>query len=147
MANERIPNDPYDPYRSGLSDDNFRRPQRFDSDMQIDPELREGPASSSRVALFAVAIAVVLGAVFYGLNNTSVKEAQTTPPAQTAQTQNGGAPAAPPGMRDVTPRANNTEPGTTTGSATNRPTPPQSAPQGVEIDNGAKQPSNGNDNR
>ena len=46
MANERFPNDPY---RSGLSDDNFGRPQRFDNDMQIDPELREGPASSSRM--------------------------------------------------------------------------------------------------
>ena len=74
MANERIPNDPY---RTGLSDDNFGRPQRFESDMQVDPELQEGPASSSKIALFAVGIAIVLGAVFYGLNNSSVKEAQT----------------------------------------------------------------------
>jgi hypothetical protein len=58
------------------------------------------------------------------LNNTSVKDAQTSPPPQTAQTQNANPPAAPPGMRDVTPKANNS-PGTTTGSATNRPTPPQ----------------------
>jgi hypothetical protein len=119
MSNERIPNDPY---RSGLSDDNFGRPQRFENELQVDPELQEGPASSSKFAIFAIAIAVILGAVFYGLNNTSVHEAQTPPPAQTAQTQ---------------PKANpapNTQPGTTTGSATNRPTPPQAAPQGNEVD-------------
>jgi hypothetical protein len=127
MANQRNPNDPYDPYRSGLSDDNFGRPQRFDDDMQVDPELREGPVSGTRVALFAVGLAIILGAVFYGLNNTSVKEAQTQPPAQTAQTQNNASQTAPPGMRDVTPKAN-TEPGITTGSAANRPTAPTSPP-------------------
>jgi hypothetical protein len=76
--------------------------------------------------MFAVAIAVVLGALFYGLNNTTVNQAGTSPPNQTAQTQPAN-PAAPPGMRDVTPRSNN-QPGTTTGAATNRPstTPPAS---------------------
>ena len=138
MANERIPNDPY---RSGLSDDNFGRPQRFNEDLQIDPELQEGPASTSKVALFAVGLALVLGAVFYGLNNTSVKEAQTAPPTQTAQTQNSAPRGAPPGMRDVTPKTND-EPGMTTGSSTSRPTPPQSAPQGTE----ANRPLN-NDNK
>ena len=54
--------------------------------------------------MFAVAIAVVLGALFYGLNNTSVNQAGTTPAHQTAQTQPAN-PAAPPGMRDVTPRS------------------------------------------
>ncbi len=129
MANQRIPNDPYDPTRSGLSDDNFSRPQRFDSDLQVDPELEGGPASTSKVALFAVGLALLLGAVFYGLNNTSVKDAQTAPPAQTAQTQNSAPQGAPPGMRDVTPKTNNA-PGMTTGSSTSRPTPPQ----GTEID-------------
>jgi hypothetical protein len=133
MTNERIPNDPYDPPRSGLTDDNFGRPQRFDNELQVDPELQEGPASSSKIALFAVGLALILGAVFYGLNNTSIKEAQTPPPAQTAQTQNANPPAAPPGMRDVTPKGNNA-PGTTTGSAANRPTPPQAAPQGTDVD-------------
>lgn len=128
MTNERIPNDPF---RSGLSDGEFGRPQRFEGDMQVDPELQEGPASSSKIALFAVGVAIILGAVFYGLNNSSVKEAQTGVPAQTAQQQTS--PQAPAGMRDVTPRAN-TEPGTTTGSAPTRPTPPQAAPQGTEVD-------------
>ena len=129
MANQRIPNDPYDPYRSGLSDE-VGRPSRFDTELQADPELDEGPASSGKIALFALGIALVLGAVFYGLNNTSVHEAQTAPPAQTAQTQPAN-PAAPPGMRDVTPRPN-TEPGTTTGAAPSNPSPPQSSPQGMD---------------
>ena len=119
MSNESIPNDPY---RSGLSDDNFGRPQRFDNELQVDTELQEGPASSSKFAIFAIAIAVILSAVFYGLNSTSVHEAQTPPPAQTAQTQPNANPAP------------NTQPGTTTGSAMTRPTPPQAAPQGNEVD-------------
>ena len=133
MANERIPNDPYDPYRSGLSDDNFGRQQRFDNDMQVDPELQEGPASSSKIALFAVGIAIILGAVFYGLNNTSIKEAQTTPPAQTAQ--------------QTQPPKANTQPGMTTGAAPSHPTAPQGAPKGTEIDRSANPPANNNDNK
>jgi hypothetical protein len=135
MANERIPNDPYDPPRFGGSDDYYGRPQRFDDGLQIDPELQEGPTSPSKVALFAVGVAIVLGAVFYGLNNTSVKEAQTAPPSQTAQTQNASPQTAPPGMRDVTPRAKNDQPGMTTGSATDRPTPPQ----GKDVDSSKNQ--------
>ncbi len=115
---------PNDPYRAGLTDDEIRRQARLnslDNEIQPDPELAEGPASSGKVAMFAIAIAVVLGAVFYGLNNSTVQQAGTTPPAQTAQTQTQPAnPAAPPGMRDVTPRANN-QPGTTTGAAPARP--------------------------
>ncbi len=130
MANQNIPNDPYDPHRSGLSDDSFGTRSRFDTELQADPELGEGPASSGKIALFALGIALVLGAVFYGLNNTSVHEAQTAPPARTAQTQPAN-PAAPPGMRDVTPKPN-TEPGTTTGAAPSNPTPPQSSPQGMD---------------
>ncbi len=127
MANQNIPNDPYDPYRSGLSNDSFGARSRFDTELQADPELAEGPASSGKIALFALGIALVLGAVFYGLNNTNVHEAQTTPPT-VAQSQ----PAAPPpGMRDVTPKAN-TEPGTTTGAAPRNPSPPQSSPQGMD---------------
>ena len=131
MANERIPNDPYrgndlyasDPYRPNLNDDDFGRAARLDDELQPDPELKEGPASSGKVALFAVAVALVLGAVFYGLNNSTVNRADTTPPAQTAQQTAPATPAAPPGMRDVTPRSND-QPGMTTGSATNPPASP-----------------------
>jgi hypothetical protein len=79
--------------------------------------------------MFAIAIAVVLGAVFYGLNNSSINQAGTSSTAQnTTQTS---PPAAPPGMRDVTPRANtaNTDQGMTTGAAPPRPQmPPATAP-------------------
>jgi len=114
MAYERNPNDPY---RPNLADDEYRRAARLDNELQPDPELSEGSASGAKVAMFAIAIALVLGAVFYGLNNTSVQNAGTTPAQNTAQSSR---PAAPPGMRDVTPRPN-TEPGTTTGAAPARP--------------------------
>jgi hypothetical protein len=122
MADDRFT----DPYRPSLGDDDYVRAARRDTELPPDPELGEGPASSGKIALFAVAIALVLGAVFYGLNNSSVKEASTNPPAQTAQTQPAN-PAAPPGMRDVTPR-NNAEPGMTTGAAPSRPASPPPAP-------------------
>jgi hypothetical protein len=122
MAYERNPNDPY--VSAPLSDDDIRRQARLDSELQADPELGEGPASSGKVAMFAVAIAVVLGAVFYGLNNSTINQASTSPTTSTAQNTQSSPPPAPPGMRDVTPRANS-EPGMTTGAAPARPqTPP-----------------------
>jgi hypothetical protein len=128
MAIQRNPNDPY---REKLADDPFlampgdqlRRQAQFDNELQADPELAEGPASGGKVAMFALAIAVVLGAVFYGLNNSSINQAGTSPTTSTAQNSPSSPPAAPPGMRDVTPRGNNMEPGTTTGAAPARPAP------------------------
>jgi hypothetical protein len=140
MAYERNPNDPYRP-NVDLADDELQR-MRLDRELQADPELGEGPASGGRVAMFAIAIAVVLGAVFYGLNNSSMNPAGTgtaTAPAtqNTAQTTS---PTAPPGMRDVTPRSN-TEPGMTTGAAPSRPAqPPASAPGGTEVNRSADPP-------
>jgi hypothetical protein len=131
MAYEPNPTDPYRsnpadaPYRAGSSDDELRRAARLDNELQPDPELAEGPASGGKIAMFAVAIALVLGAVFYGLNNTSVNHAGTSPTASTAQ--NTSPPAAPPGMRDVTPRPN-ASPGTTTGSAPASPPANNAAP-------------------
>jgi hypothetical protein len=119
---------PNDPYRAGLTDEEIRQQARLnslDTELPADPELAEGSAGGTKIAMFAVAIALVMGALFYGLNNTSVNQAGTTPPSQTAQTNPTG-PSAPPGMRDVTPRAN-TESGTTTGAAPSRPTPPAPA--------------------
>lgn len=125
MADDRFPNDPY---RPNLADDEYVRAARRDAELQADPELGEGPASSGKVALFAVAIALVLGAVFYGLNNTSTNnQASNTPATQTAQQAPSANPAAPPGMRDVTPR-NNTQPGTTTGAAPSKPAPDTQTP-------------------
>jgi hypothetical protein len=129
MANDHIPNDPY---RAGDPDAPYRTKPRsdpaaaqLDKELQMDPELAEGPANGRRIALYAVGIAVVLGAVFYGLNSSSIKEAGTTPanPATTAQnTTPASPPAAPPGMRDVTPR-DNSQPGMTTGAASSPPNP------------------------
>jgi hypothetical protein len=119
---------PDDPYRANLTDDEIRRQARLnslDNELQPDPELQEGPTSSTKVAMFAVAVAVVLGALFYGLNNTSVHEAGTTPPTQTAQTQPINPAAPPPGMRDVTPKPNS-QPGVTTGAAPAGPANPPS---------------------
>ena len=129
MPTELNPNDPYDrdhlrdPIRSNI--DNPRSPAQIDNDLQVDPELAEGPASNTRIALSAVGIAVVLGLVFYGLNSSSTnhQNAATTPTPATAQ-NSASPPAAPPGMRDVTPRSPNTGPGTTTGSAPANPQAP-----------------------
>ena len=122
---------PTDPYRAPLTEDEIVRQARLnslDNEIQPDPMLDESGPSGTKVAMFAVAIAVVLGALFYGLNNTSVNQAGTEPSARTAQTQPAN-PAAPPGMRDVTPKANS-EPGTTTGAAPARPAAPSpSTPQ------------------
>jgi len=132
MANPRNPNDPYrsadDPYRTNVTDDEINRQARLDSELQPDPELAEGPASGAKVAMFAIAIAVVLGAVFYGMNNSSVNQAGTSGTSSTAQnTPQTSPPPGPTGMRDVTPRAN-TDQGTTTGAAPARPqTPPAPA--------------------
>jgi hypothetical protein len=115
---------PNDPYRANMTDDEIRRQARLnslDNEIQADPELGEGPASGAKIAMFAIAIAVVMGALFYGLNNTSVNQAGTSPSSQTAQTQPAN-PAAPPGMRDVTPKSNN-QPGMTTGASPQRPAP------------------------
>jgi hypothetical protein len=131
MAIERNPNTPHDPDRldgpTRTAIDDRRSPADLDSDLQADPELAEGPAGSTRIALFAIGIAVVLGAVFYGLNNSPVNQqnAATTPAPATAQTSSP--PAAPPGMRDVTPHSNS-QPGTTTGAAPANPQAPPPAP-------------------
>ena len=112
---------------------------------EILPRLLDASLTTIGIALAGFAIAVVLGALFYGLNNTGVNQASTDQGARTPQTQPAN-PAAPPGMRDVTPKAN-TQPGVTTGSAPAHPTAPQSAPKGTEIDRSANPPTNSNDNK
>jgi hypothetical protein len=135
MVNE--PNDPYrasdpnrandlyranNPSRSSFADDEARRAARLDNELQPDVELAEGPASGAKIAMFALAIALVLGAVFYGLNNSSVHQAGTSSTAQNAPAPSSP-PATPSGMRDVTPRTN-ANPGVTTGAAPAQPAPP-----------------------
>jgi hypothetical protein len=128
MAFERNPDDPY---LRNPAEDEYRRTARLDNELQPDPELAEGPASGGKVAMFAVAIALVLGAIFYGLNNTTINQAGTSPTAQnSSQTSPSAAPRA------------NTGPGMTTGAAPARPqAPPSSAPTGQEIDRSANPPA------
>ena len=136
-----LPGDPYrasDPYRANLAGDDIRDPARLDNELQPDPELAEGSASGGRIAMFAVAIALVLGAVFYGLNNSSINQAGTSSTAQNTPQVSTPA-AAPSGMRDVTPRAN-TEPGTTTGAAP--ASPPAAAPTGPDMNRSGNPPAN-----
>src|SRR6476469_2513597 len=102
MALERNPDDPYRSH----PDDEYRRAPRLDNELQRDPELglqpdpelAEGTASGAKVAMFAVAIAIVLGGIFYGLNNTTINQAGTSSTAQNSSQTSP--PATPPGMRD-----------------------------------------------
>ncbi len=136
MAREPHPDDPYrvrNPTRPYLGDDDPGGAAHLDRDLQMDPELAEGPAGSGKIALFALGIALVLGAVFYGLNRSSMhpsatsSTAQNTAPATAQNTAPTSPPAAPPGMRDVTPRAS-TSSGVTTGAAPSQVPPPASPP-------------------
>jgi hypothetical protein len=134
MAYERNPDDPY---RSNPNDE-YRRAARLDNELQPDPELAEGPASSAKIAMFAIAVAIVLGAVFYGLNNTSINQAGTS---STAQNTTQSPPATPQGMRDMTPRGNSDQ-GMTTGAAPARPqTPPSAAPTGSDMNRSGNPPT------
>ncbi|MDB5631152.1 MAG: hypothetical protein JWR49_7 [Tardiphaga sp.] len=150
MANIPNPNDPYRPFPA---DEDVRAPLRLDNELQPDPELAEGRAGNGRIAMLALGIAVLLGVVFFGLNNGTMNPADATKTAtQTAPVTQGTAqkapaptnniadsdssrPAVPPGVRDVTPYNNsNNQPGTTTGAAPARPQQPQAAPTGTEAD-------------
>ena len=121
------PINPNDPYRPNPADDEIRRPVLRDGELQTEPDLEESSAGGGRIAMYAVGAALVLGLLFYGFNNSNMHQAGTTPASQSAQTEPASPPPAPPGMRDVTPRATdslNTNPGTTTGAGPARPTPP-----------------------
>ncbi|HEU4804274.1 MAG TPA: hypothetical protein VFS91_00440 [Nitrobacter sp.] len=115
MANEHNPNDPY----RDLADNDPRRDARLDDKLQRDTNLAEGPSGRGRITLLAIAIAVILGTVFYGLSNSTgpTESSSTAPPStspSTAET-NATRPPVAPGVRDVTP--SNTQPGVTTGEA------------------------------
>ena len=92
MTHERVSEAPF---RPGFEAD-YDRPQRLEQDLQLERELAEGRASSSKMGLLAISIVLVLGAVFYGLSYSSINEASTKPPpVQTAQTQPASPPPAP----------------------------------------------------
>ncbi|MCO5131180.1 MAG: hypothetical protein M9932_11505 [Xanthobacteraceae bacterium] len=141
MAYER---DPQDPFRPTRRDETPPDAPLLDNELQPDPELSEGPASPTRIALYAVVAAVILGAVFYGLNSseptgtpatTSTSQSTSTPKsdrgAANPNLADQSRPPVAPGVRDVTPSNNqppNSQPGVTTGAAPAQPSPSPSSP-------------------
>ena len=124
------PNDPNDrgqrePLRTHIGE--RRTPADIDNELQADLELADGPASNARIAMFAVGIAIVLGVVFYALNNTSTQQqASTVPTPANSQSSSTSAPPA-------APRPNS-QPGTTTGTAPAHPqaeSPASTSPGGA----------------
>jgi hypothetical protein len=129
LSTQDNPNMSYDPNR--LTDptrtyiDDRRSPSDLNNALQPDPQLAEGPASNTRVTMMALGIAVVLGLVFYGMNQSTVQQqASSAPMPANGQSSSTALPTPPPGMRDVTPRSN-TQPGMTTGAAPMQPANPQ----------------------
>lgn len=117
-----------DPSRSPLGGHPQPGPERLQTDLQADPELVEGPASVSRIVAFGAAIVVVLGVVFYGLNNTAQAPDATgstasqstpvaTPPSSASTAQQTPAPGQNADSNTAASPAPNTASGTTTGSA------------------------------
>jgi hypothetical protein len=119
MASERNPDDPSRVDRT--TDELLRmRAEQVDAKLQADPELAEGPAAGGRIALFAIALVVILGVVLYGLNSSF-----TTPePASTAQTT----PAAPPPAGQTTGQAPRQPTGQPAGQAPGAAPTPMTTP-------------------
>ena len=107
---ERSLSRPIDPYRSQSFRDDEYRGALPASTMNCSPipNSPKVPPAAAGLRCSRSPSRVVLGAVFYGLNNSSINQAGTSSTAQ--NTSRRSPPAAPPGMRDVTPRAN-TAPG------------------------------------
>lgn len=117
MPYSRNPNDPYranDPELTPRHDD----PHRVGMPDSYEDIENDNTAGSGRIALYAVAVIVVLGAVFYGVNSS-----MTTAPTSTTQTETpgvtvGSSPSATaPDIRNVTPAPKNAQPGGTTTEA------------------------------
>jgi hypothetical protein len=114
MAYRPNPNDPFITPPPG---DDF--PRGTDPLMPSDRFDDSGPVSGTRVALYAVAVLALIGALFYGMSTATNTDSASNPQPNNMAAQRPATP--PPAVRDVTPRPN-TAPGTTTGSA------PSSAP-------------------
>lgn len=113
------PNDPNDPLMAQRPadapmpvNDPIRGPNRMEED---------GAISGARIALYAVAVLAIVGALFYGMSSATNDTATNTNAPNTSSMAERPV-TAPPAVRDVTPR-NNTEPGTTTGAAPAQPVP------------------------
>jgi hypothetical protein len=112
MAYRPNPNDPFITPPPG---DDF--PRSTDPLMPSDRFDDAGPVSGTRVALYAVAVLALIGALFYGMSTATNTDTASNPSSNVAA-QRPATP--PPAVRDVTPRPN-TAPGTTTGAAPSAP--------------------------
>lgn len=133
-----FPREPEQSYRPIPSDEEIRRraaanetqprPSRFDDELQPDLELTEGPAGPGRMAAYAIAALLIVGAVLYGMTRPPNDTASTVPqPPSTNTAANAPTPTSPP-VRNVTPGPNS-QSGMTTGAAPMAPTTPAPAPQ------------------
>lgn len=112
-------------YRSDQHDQ-FLTPTHHDHDMRDDDPTsslhrfeEESATSGRRIAIYAVAVVALVGALIYGMTSApNTDTASQKVPNVTAETMSP--PPAP--IRDVTPR-NNTQPGMTTGAAPSEPAP------------------------
>lgn len=139
MANERHPPDPY---QRDLADDDLQQGEHLDDKLQPAPALSEGPGRGARMTVHAIAIIVILGMVFHGLNSSAgptVTRAATPPSTETSAMtplsinpstaqNNASKPPAAPSVRDLTP--SNTQPGVTTGAASANSTEPANVQTG-----------------
>lgn len=119
MPIERHPNDPT---QTTPRDENDRAGLRQE-DIEV-AAASEPAVTGGRVAMFAGAVIIALGLVFYGMNTTSVgpNDAVTAAPVTAPVNQSA---QQTPAVRDVAP---NSQPGVTTGAAPNRPAAPSMAP-------------------
>jgi len=118
-----VPNrdDPFLPSPSP-SIEEMRRRDRMEGEFQADPVAAESSAGRTRVALYALAILAVLGALFYGLNaaNNTTQTASTRPTATAPSSMARTLPSSQPPVRDVTPGPSSS-PGVTTGQGPGAP--------------------------
>jgi len=127
-----VPREPDNSRLSGWSDEDQRlrasmaaevppRPAQPDDEgfLQAYPAPAEGPARVGRIALYAIAALLIVGAVLYGATRNGTTTASNRPAANTAV--NSAQPAQPP-LRNVTPGPN-AQPGITTGAAPRTPAP------------------------
>jgi hypothetical protein len=117
MAYRPNPNDPFITPPPG---DDF--PRGTDPMMPSDRYEGAGPVSGTRVALYAVAVLALVGALFYGMSTATNDTASTTPSTPSSNVAQNPTTTPPPAVRDVTPRPN-AQPGVTTGSAPSTPAP------------------------
>jgi hypothetical protein len=112
MAYRPNPNDPFITPPPG--DDYPRSSDPIPGDRYID----DGPVSGTRVALYAVAVLALVGALFYGMSTATNQDQASNPASSNMAQQKPATP--PPAVRDVTPRPN-AQPGMTTGSSPSQP--------------------------